>query len=154
MKRKFILLLFVLIFISGCENREEAVKNEYIAMRNQAFSPEEYTDKESLPVDIVTTVERINEESVNYKIVINEPKENMHNVKVMVVHNCYNEDVFPSIGVFDETKELLVDNSQELVLKDSIKTTDNISKLNLELKIFIEFVDDFGKIRKIYYKAT
>lgn len=154
MKKKVIILLFCIIFISGCENREEAVKNEYIAMKNQAFSFDEYTAKEALPVDIVTTIERINEELVNYKIVINNPKENMHDIKVIVVHNYYNEDVFPSIGVFNETKELLLDNPQELVLKDSIKTTNNISKLNLDLKIFIEFVDDFGKKRKINYKAT
>lgn len=155
MKRIYILLLFCLIFISGCENKEEGIKNEYIAMKNQAFSDKNYTN-ETLPVDIVATIERIDEESINYKIIINNPQENMHNIKLIVVHNYYNEDVYPTIGLFDETKELLVDDSskQELILKDNIKTTENISKLNLELKISIEYINDAGEKKDIYYKAT
>ena len=124
MKKIYILLLFSLVFISGCENKEEAIKNEYIAMKNETFDEKNYTEEE-LPVDIITTIDRIDEEAVNYKTTITNPKENMHDIKVLLVHNYYNEDIFPSIGVFDEPQELLVDNDEEtkLTLKDTIKTT-------------------------------
>lgn len=155
MRKVYILLLFSLILITGCENEEETIKNEYIAMKNQTFNDKNYTDTE-LPVDIVTTIERIDEEAINYKVTISNPKENMNDVKVLVVHNCYNEDVFPSIGVFDEPQKLLAngDDEEVLVLKDTIKTTKNISKLDLELKILIEYTDDNGEKKDIYYKTT
>ena len=155
MKKIYILLLFSLVFISGCENKEEAIKNEYIAMKNETFDEKNYTEEE-LPVDIITTVERIDEEAVNYKTTITNPKENMHDVKILLVHNYYNEDIFPSIGVFDEPQELLVDNDEEtkLTLKDTIKTTKNISKLDLKLKVLIEYTNDNGEKKDIYYKTT
>ena len=153
--KKICILLLSLILITGCENKKEATKNEYIAMKNATFNEKNYTN-ETLPVDIVTTIERINEEDVNYKTTITNPKENMHDVKVLLVHNYYNDDVFPSIGVFDEPQELLIDNTEEteLTLTDTIQTTKNISKLNLELKLLIEYTDDDGEKKDIYYKTT
>ena len=66
MKRIYILLIFSLFLISGCENKEEKNKNEYIAMKNQTFDEKNYNEK-SLPVDIVTTIERIDEEDKKVK---------------------------------------------------------------------------------------
>lgn len=155
MKKISILLLISLLFITGCETKEEATKKEYIAMKNATFDDENYK-KEKLPFDIVTTIERVDEEEINYQTTINNPKENMHNIKVLVVHNYYSEDIFPTIGVFDEPKELLVNNNddKEIILKDTIKTTTNLSKLNLELKMLIEYTNDLGEKKDIYYKTT
>lgn len=155
MKKKQILVLIGLLFITGCENKEETIKNEYIAMKNQTLDEKNYQNEE-LPVEIITTIERIDEEAINYKVTITNPKENMYNIKAMVVHNYYTEDVFPSIGVFDQTQDLLVntDDTSELILKDTIKTTKNISKLDLELKIWMEYTNDNGEKKDIYYKTT
>lgn len=155
MKKKYILLLLSLFLISGCENKEEATKNEYIAMKNEVLNEKNYKE-EALPVDIITTIERINEEKISYKITITNPQENMYNVKVLLVHNYYNEDVFPSIGVFNEQQELLVndDEKSELTLSDTIETTQNISKLGLELKVLIEYTTENGEKKDIYYKTT
>lgn len=154
MKKICILLMFSLL-LSGCENKEETKKNEYLAMKSATFNERNYVSEE-LPVDIVTTIERINDETINYKTAITNPKENMHDVKVMLVHNYQNEDVYPTIGVFDEPKELLMDNNElsELTLTDTINTTKNISKLGLELKLLIEYTDDLGEKKDIYYKMT
>lgn len=155
MKKSYILIGLFLIILTGCENEEESIKNEYIAMKNQTFDEKNYQDEE-LPVEIITTIERIDEEAINYKVTIKNQKENMHNIKAMVVHNYYNEDVFPSIGVFDEPKNLLLNNDEasELILKDTIQTTKNLSKLDLKLKIWIEYTDDNGEKKDIYYKTT
>lgn len=151
--KKVYFLLFCLIFISGCANTEETTKNEYISMKNSIFDEKNY-QSDFLPVDIITSIERVNEEDVSYKLVITNPQENMHKVKVLLVHNYYIDDVYPSIGIFDEPKELLFNNEkeQELILTDTIKTTTNISKLNLELKILIEYTDDNGTKKDIYYR--
>lgn len=153
--KKICILLMVSLLLSGCENKEETKKNEYLAMRSATLNEKNFT-KEELPVDIVTTIERINDETINYKTAITNPKENMHDVKVMLVHNYQNEDVYPTIGVFDEPKELLLDSNEapELTLTDTINTTKNISKLGLELKLLIEYTDDLGEKKDIYYKMT
>ena len=153
--KKICILLVLSLLLSGCENKEETKKNEYLAMRSATLNERNYVSEE-LPVDIVTTIERINDETINYKTAITNPKENMHDVKVMLVHNYQNEDVYPTIGVFDEPKELLLDRneSSELTLTDTINTTKNISKLGLELKLLIEYTDDLGERKDIYYKMT
>ena len=155
MIKKVVLLLVCLLLVSGCSTQEEDIKNEYIALKNEMLNEKNYVSM-SLPVDIITTVERIDEEDVNYKTVITNPKENMHDVKVILLHNYYSEDVFPSIGIFNESEELLMGSEveSELVLEDTIKTTKNISKLGLELKLLIEYTDDNGEIKDIYYKTT
>ena len=80
----------------------------------------------------------------------------MHNIKAMVVHNYNNEDIFPSIGVFDETRELLTtsENNASIKLNGEIKTSKNISKLNLKLKVWIEYTNNDGEKKDIYYKTT
>ena len=152
MKKLYVILL-CLFFMTGCQNKEENVKNEYIAFKKEVLKSANYQE-ENLPVDIITTIERIDNENINYKTVINNPKENMHNIKIMLVHNYQNENLYPSIGIFDETKELLVENTEEIILEDTIKSNENLSKLDLELKLLIEYIDDFGEKKDIYYKTT
>ena len=153
MKKIYILLLLCVFILTGCENKEEKVKSEYIAMKNNTLTQASY--EEDLPVEIITTIKRIDEETVSYKVIINNPSINMHNIKVLLAHNYYTEDVFPSIGIFDDVKELLVDSeeSNELVLEGVIETTEDIRKLELELKVSIEYINDDGEKKDIYYKA-
>ena len=155
MKKTYLLLIISLFFISGCENKEEVTKNEYLAMKNETFDEANYIN-DYLPLDIIAYINRVGEEEIDYKVTLANPQENMHNIKALVVHNYYTEDVFPSIGVFDEVGELLIDNSNNssLVLGDTIQTTTDISKLKLELKILIEYTNDNGEKKEIYYKTT
>ena len=155
MKKTYLLLIISLFFISGCENKEEVTKNEYLAMKNETFDEANYIN-DYLPLDIIVYIDRVGEEDIDYKVTLANPQENMHDIKALVVHNYYTEDVFPSIGVFDEVGELLIDNSNNssLVLGDTIQTTTDISKLKLELKILIEYTNDDGEKKEIYYKTT
>lgn len=155
MNRKCMLLMVILFLITGCQNQEEEIKNEYIAIKNDVFEEKNYKNEE-IPVEIVTTIERINDEELLYEVNIKNPKEDMYDIKAMIVHNYYNEDKFPSVGVFDETKNLLInsDDNEKITLKDTLKTTKDIRDLNLELKVWIEYKDKDGNIKDIYYKTT
>lgn len=153
--KKFLLIALIII-LTGCTNNEENIKNEYIAMKSSLIE-EKITSKDvdALPIDIVSNIDRINEEEVNYKVIFKNPKENMHDIKAMIVHNHYSEEIFPSIGVFNETKELLVtDENKEIELTGTIKTIENISKMNLEIKLWIQYTNDSGEKKEIYYKTT
>ena len=97
MKRIFLVILLLLTLLTGCDNKEETEKNEYLAMKSDLLEVKKYTKSEDLNCDIVINVNRKNEEKISYDVVISNPKENMNNVKVIVVHNYYTEEVFQSI---------------------------------------------------------
>ena len=154
MKKVFLVMLLCMLLLTGCKNKEEDEKNEYLAMKSSLLESKKYTSSDDLVCDITVMVDRLGEEEVSYKVVMSDAKENMNNVKVLVVHNYYTEEVFPTIGLFDETKNLAVNEKVELRLEGTIETTNDIDNLNLELKILIEYLDDDGEVKDIYYKTT
>ena len=154
MKKVTIIFLLILILV-GCENKKEENKDEYISIKKQLLEEKEYTKREDLPVDITVQIDRVDEEKVNYKVILNHPKDNMKDIKVLVINNYYNEEVFPSIGIFDDPKKLSTDEQDSSIELDSIlKTTKNISKINLELKVWMEYINELGEKKEIYYKTT
>lgn len=156
MKRIFLVILLLLTLLTGCDNKEETEKNEYLAMKSDLLEVKKYTKSEDLNCDIVINVNRKNEEKISYDVVISNPKENMNNVKVIVVHNYYTEEVFPSIGLFDKTTSLKVGDGEDsqIKLSGTIETTNDIANLDLELKILIKYIDDNKQEKDIYYKTT
>ena len=146
MKKVTIIFLLILIL----EN-----KDEYISIKKHLLEEKEYTKGEDLPVDITVKIDREDEEKVKYKVILNHPKENMKDIKILVINNYYNEEVFPSVGIFDDPKSLSTTEQNSSIELDSIlKTTKNISKINLELKIWMEYINELGEKKEIYYKTT
>ena len=155
MKKKIIVIYILCIFfLVGCENKEENIKNDYITMKNNVIEEEEYTKAEDLPLDIIVDINR-EEELIKYKITLKNPKETMKDIVALVVHNHYSENLFPSVGIFDEKKELLVtDKDKTIELEDTIDTTKDISKLNLELKIWLKYKNEQNEEKEVLYKTT
>lgn len=147
----WILLLFVLV---GCSTEEETEKNQYIAMKSNLLNEDTFVLNTELPLDIVVEIDRIEEEIVDYRVLFSNPDEDMYEIEAMVVHNYYNEDLFPTIGLFDDKKELLKKSDDVIELKDTIKTNKDLSNIDLELKIYIEYKDEDGNKKEIYYKTT
>lgn len=161
MKKILLILLISLSFLTGCENKEEDEKSEYLAMKSSLLENEEYTGSEKIICDIVVDVERLDEEKIEYNVSLSNPKENMKDIKAIVVHNYYTEEVFPTIGLFDKTTDLYVNSEEDndeiennINLSGTIKTTADIDKLDLELKVLVEYVDESGEKKDIYYKTT
>lgn len=154
MKKIFLVLFLSILLFTGCENKEENEKNDYLDMKSQLLSHKEFISLEELTCDIVVNIDRKDEEKVIYEVVLSKPKENMNNIKAVLVHNYYTEDVFPTIGLFDDTKSLFVNSQDSITLKGSIKTDKDIDNLNLMLKLLIRYTTDDGVKKDIYYKTT
>lgn len=150
--KKICCLILILFLFTGCENQEEQEKNDYIAYKNNLLSTKEYS--KDLPLDIIIDIKREDEQTVDYTVKLANPKENMHKVRAMVVNNYSNEAVFPTIGLFDEKEELLVENKDfnEVELEGKIESTKNISSLKLKLKVWIEYQSDTGEKKEVYYQ--
>lgn len=156
MKKRLVLLIVFLLLVTGCGNKDEESKNEYLTIKSDLLESTKFEKSDNVNCDITVSIDRINDEEVSYRVIIDNPKENMNNIKAMVVHNYYTEDIFPSIGLFDDDESLIVGNEEVrgIELVGYIDTTKDIDELNLELKIWIQYIDDNGEVKDIYYKTT
>lgn len=156
MLKKLITILLIFILMTGCkqETMDQEEKNEYLAYKSDLVDRTEFSKNDDLPCDITISIDRVNDESVSYTTVISNPKENMNNIKMMIVHNYFTEEVFPTVGVFDKGRSLTVSDTSNITLVGYIDTTKDIKKLDLELKIWIEYKTEDGEVKDIYYKTT
>ena len=156
MLKKLITILLIFILMTGCkqETMDQEEKNEYLAYKSDLVDRTEFSKNDDLPCDITISIDRVNDESVSYTTVISNPKENMNNIKMMIVHNYFTEEVFPTVGVFDKDRSLTVSDTSNITLVGYIDTTKDIKKLDLELKIWIEYKTEDGEVKDIYYKTT
>lgn len=154
--KKIVGLLLLSLMITGCDGEtvDQTEKGEYLAWKSELVETEEFIDNDELNCDIAVSVDRVNDEVVSYTTVVSNPREDMKSVKMMVVHNYFTEDIFPTIGIFDKGRDLIVNDEDKLTLVGYIDTTKDIKKLDLELKIWMEYTDIDGNIKDIYYKTT
>ena len=160
--KKIIMLLFA-VFIVGCssvkietDNNIVEEKEDYLAIKDELNSVDKYISDENLPCDIKISLDRINKEEISYRAIIDNPKTNMYNIKALLIHDYLTEDIFPSIGIFDEAENLIVGNEEVrgISLVGYIETTNDIEELDLDVKLYIEYSDSEGNIQKIYYKLN
>ncbi len=154
MKKIYLLLIVIVLLFTGCDNKEENVKSEYLAMKSDLLKINDFSYDDEMNCDISVNIDRVNEEKVSYKMIINNVKENMHDVKAILIHNYYTEDVFPSVGLFDDTVDLNKNSNDNIILKGNIETDKDIDNLDLILKLYVKYLDDNGNEKDIYYKTT
>ena len=154
MKKMFLIFLFILLVFTGCNNKEEDEKSVYLGVKSKLLEQKKFTSNEELTCDIIVNIDRIDDEKIVFEVSLSNPKENMHDIKAMLVHNYFTEDVFPTIGFFNKSKDLLVNTEDSVILSGNIKTDTDIDNLNLKLKLLVEYIDDFGNKKDIYYITT
>lgn len=154
---KKLVVIFLSFLLIGCSKDKITLeKDEYLAYKEKLANKSEFTDKENINFDIKIDITRVSEEEVSYRVIIDNPKENMHDVKGILIHNNFTDSVFPSIGIFDEPVDLLVNDTKVkgIDLVGYIETTKEIKDLNLELRLYIEYTNDNNEVVKIYYNST
>lgn len=148
---KKILVVIVLLLLTGCTNKVEEDKYAYLEYKNNLEEQKDFVSQESLEFNTYFNLVRETEEKVTYSLVIDSPKVNMNNVKALLIHDFVTDDVFPSVGIFDEPVTLHKDSNDKIVLEGSIQTTDDIS--DTKFKLYLEYVDDDGLENSIYYEV-
>ena len=151
MKKLSILCLLCFLLLSGCENKEEKAKANYMEAKSKLIEEKKWIKEQELPLNIEIDIKRLDEERVKYKIIFSDPKEDMNKIKIMAVHNYYSEALYPSIGIFNKETSLLKGNENQIILEDSLKTTKNIDDLNLKFKIWIQYLNNQNEEKEIYY---
>lgn len=154
--RRVILFLCCLL-IAGCTNN-----NEQLELYNRLLlQADEYekTDNETLPVDIEVYCEQIIDGEITYRVIIDNPKEAITNIKAIAIHNHETKDVYPTSGIFETPLNLIPNNidldknnAKGIILVGYIETDINIEKFKISIKVMIEYENANGESKQIYYE--
>lgn len=150
--KKLLVIVPLLMLMVGCTNSSEENKIAYLEYKSELEEKETFNEEESLDFNVYFNIERINEEIVDYSLVIDKPKINMHNIKALLIYNFVNEEAYPSVGIFDKPVELLIDTEDKIVLNGNIQTINDIT--DTKFKLYLEYTDDNNNLNKIYYEVN
>jgi len=144
----FILFIFVLV---GCEDVEQ-YKEQYINYKKQLSTSSVFTSYEDLPFELDIKLEK-NEDLIKYDILIFNPKENLSNIEILVIHDQITSDKYPSIGIFD-SMGMLNESSSTLKLSGYFEDQSELEDIIVNFKFIIKYTDSDNKKQVIYYKTT
>ena len=157
MYKKIVVVVILLMLVTGCNNKVEEEKNEYLDTKAILETNSDFFYMYSFPCEVTVSLDRVDEENISYNVLFHDAKENMNNLKILVIHNQYTEEVFPYIGLMDSKSRSLMINSEdnkEITIKGSLESTSDIDDLDLEFRIWMEYVDDSGDKHTVFYKTT
>lgn len=151
MKKKYLLLVPMFLLI-GCTNKLEEEKSDYLTYKSELQEAKEFKTEEELECNIDFDLQRVSSEKLEYIVTISNPKVNMYNIKALLIHDHFTEEIFPSVGIFDDTVNLLTTDEESLKLVGTIQTEKNIE--DTDFKLYLEYTDSNNLKNYIYYKVT
>ena len=91
------------------------------------------------------------DDEVRYQVIIDNPTNNITDVKALAVHNKQTDDVFPSVGIFDKKVKLIPNKKPSgVILVGYIPYEGDIDNLDVEIKVLISYKID-NKSYTSYY---
>ena len=94
--------------------------------------------------------EKISDE-VRYQVIIDNPSEEITDISALAIHNKQTDDVFPSVGIFDEKVDLIPNERPSgVILVGYIPYEGDIEDFEIEIKVLISYkIND--TVSKSYY---
>ena len=167
MKKKIILVILLvtsLLLIIGCTNNndknqvEETKTNEtktvesekeiYIKKVQELQKIEETT--EDLPFSVEVLYEQMDSE-VRYQVVIDNPTVDITNILALAIHDKQTDDVFPSVGIFDEKVDLKKEETPSgVILVGYIPYEGEMDDFECEMKVLISYEKEDNEYTSYY----
>ena len=148
--KKILLIIPLFLLLVGCSNKVEDDKYAYIEYKNNLEKQEEFTSHDSLDFNTFFNIER-DGDTVKYSLTIDNPTTNMYNIKALLIHDYDTIDVFPSVGIFDETIDLMSASDDSITLDGTIISADDLS--DVKFKLYLEYENDNGEKEEIFYEV-
>jgi len=152
-------MIFIFLFlITGCTsekiNKEKDIYDNMIDdLKEQSIFDND------LPFNIDIVFEKDISSELTYTVVIDSPKEEIKNISAIAIHDCETEDIYPTIGIFDDKLSLIsnvidVDNNivEGIILVGYIKYNGSINDFDGIIKVLIEYENKNGNNKKVYYQ--
>lgn len=147
-KLLFIIPLFLLLV--GCSSKHEDNKFAYIEYKNNLEKQEEFSNGDDLDFNTFFNIDR-DGDKVNYSLIINNPNIDMKNIKALLINDYASEEIYPSIGIFNEVKTIYKGTNDSITLNGTIVSSDDIS--NVKFKLYLEYINDDNQKEEIYYEV-
>lgn len=149
--KKLLVLLMSIIILTGCSNNKtDNQKDIYVKYIKELNNVKKSSN--NIPFDIEVKYDKLIENEVRYQVIIDNVKENIYDIKALAIHNKETNDVFPSIGIFDEKQDLLKDQKPSgVILVGYIDYQGKIEKFSCTIKLIIKYKDSNKKSHTVYY---
>lgn len=121
MKKGLILLILLLV---GCSNSSY---NSFVEKANKSI------ESDSMPFKVEFYIDDSDSLMV-YQVVIDDAEYELDNVKAIVIHNVKTDNIFPSIGVVEDTINL--DSNTK-----GINLVGYVEKQDVQFKVYVEIAD-------------
>ncbi len=148
MKKILKFLICFIFLLTGCANqaisKEKLTYQKYINELNSINN-----STEIIPFDIEIKVDKLTNDINMYQFIMDNVSESLYDVEALIIHDKKTDDIFPSIGVFDNKENLLKNKKPTgIVLVGYI---DNDKSKNITFKVLIKYKDSNNKKHKVYY---
>ena len=151
MKKKLLIIFLVIITMTGCKSNDLTIEKEKYIKYVKELKEIKKTSKE-YPFDIEVLYDKITDNEIRYQVIIDNVKEDIHDVEAIAIHNRQTDDIFPSIGIFDEKQELFVNKKPSgVILVGYIDYEDSVEKFKCNMKLFVKYKTKDEKVHKVYY---
>lgn len=148
--KKFFIVIFIIIVLCGCSSSKiDNEKNLYLKYIKELKSVKKSTKE--YPFDIEVRYDRITKDEIRYQIVIDNVKQDITDIEALAIHNRPTDDIFPSIGIFDDKQKLGINKKPEgIILVGYINYSGKIEDFKCEIKLLVKYKIN-KKVKKVYY---
>ena len=146
--KKILIFLLLIFFICGCTNTN-ASKEEYLSYIKELKEVKE--SSKEYPFNIEVKYDKIIDQEVRYQVILDDVKEDITDITMIAYHDKKTEDIYPSIGIFDDKESLLKDKKPSgLILVGYIPYKKDLEDFKITMKVLVKYKLN-GKEYKIYY---
>lgn len=149
--KKIIVVLISILFLTGCtSNNVSKEKDLYLRYVNKLNNINK-TSK-NIPFDVEIRYDKILDHEIRYQVIIDNAKEDVHDIVAVAIHNKETNDVFPSIGIFDEKQDLLVNKKPSgIILVGYIDYVGKVEDFKCKIKLLVKYKTNNEKKYTVYY---
>lgn len=156
--KKFFVIILCLFLLTVCnkeETKEKIIYNNYIKTLNNNFKT-----TNNIPFDIEIYLDKISNTEVMYRAIIDNPKTSIKNIEVLIIHNKYTKDIYPSSGIFDEKYSLIPNTIEKsnnivkgIILIGYIPYEGDLGNIDVEFKLYLKYNDDDSNVHEVMYST-
>lgn len=147
MKKKILIIILFIVLCAGCSlgvtekpkiTKEENQKKEYVKYVKELNKIDK--SSEDLPFNVEVKFDKLTDEEIRYQVIIDNQTKDINDIKAIAIHDKQTDDVFPSIGIFDDTVNLIMNEKPEgVILVGYIPYEGLIDDFKCEIKLLISY---------------
>lgn len=158
--RRLILLIGCCLLLTSCtDNIYEEQAHLYNSFIDETEGYSENDITTDIPFDIEVFFEKMIDEEITYRVIIDNASEEITNIKAIAIHNHETKDIYPTSGIFEQSLNLVPgvvnlknNNAEGIILIGYIDYDGDIDSFKGVVKVLIEYNDSDGKLKKVYYE--